>query len=93
MILGMSLATFTLFHVALSLAGISAGFVALAGMLVSRRYPGWTAIFLTTTVLTSVTGYFFPVGRILPSHIVGAISLVVLAVAIFALYLRHLSGP
>jgi hypothetical protein len=92
MVLGMALATFTLFHVALSLVGIFAGVVASAGMLASRRYPGWTLVFLTTTVLTSVTGYFFPVDRILPSHIVGAISLVVLAIAIFALYVRRLSG-
>jgi hypothetical protein len=92
MILGMSLATFTLFHVALSVVGIFAGVVALAGMLGSKRYPGWTAVFLTATVLTSVTGYFFPVAHILPSHIVGAISLVVLALAIFALYVRRLSG-
>ena len=88
----MSLSAFTLFHVALSLVGILAGVIALAGMLASKRYPGWTAVFLITTVLTSVTGYFFPVEHILPSHIVGAISLVVLAIAIFALYVRHLSG-
>jgi hypothetical protein len=88
----MSLPTFTLFHVALSLVGILAGIVALSGMLASKRYPGWTAVFLTTTVLTSVTGYFFPVEHILPSHIVGAISLLVLTIAIFALYVRRLSG-
>ena len=92
MILGMSLATFTLVHVVLSLIGIFAGLVVLAGMFRSRRLSGWTALFLATTVLTSVTGFFFPFERLLPSHVVGIISLVVLAVALWALYVRHLAG-
>jgi hypothetical protein len=86
MILGMSTSAFTLFHVVLSLVGIVAGLIVLAGMLGSRTVSGWTALFLITTVLTSVTGFFFPRDQILPSHIVGAISLLVLAVAIVALY-------
>lgn len=92
MVLGMSLATFTLVHVVISLVGIVTGIVVLFGMFGSLRLPGWTAVFLATTVLTSVTGYFFPVDRILPSHIVGAISLVILAIALFALYSRHADG-
>ena len=92
MILGMSVATFTAFHVVLSLVGIVAGLVVVAGMLKSRRLPGWTAVFLTTTVLTSATGYLFPGDTILPSHIVGAVSLVILAVAIAALYGSKLAG-
>lgn len=92
MILGMSIAAFTQLHVVLSLIGIGAGFVVLAGMFVSNRLQGWTALFLSTTVLTSVTGYFFPVDRILPSHIVGALSLIVLAAAIIALYGYRLKG-
>jgi hypothetical protein len=92
MVLGMSLATFTLVHVILSLIGIVAGIVVLIGMLGSKRLAGWTALFLATTVLTSVTGFFFPVAHLLPSHIVGIISLVLLAVATFALYGGHLSG-
>jgi hypothetical protein len=92
MVLGMSLATFTLVHVVLSLIGIFAGLVVLAGMFRSRRLSGWTALFLATTVLTSVTGFFFPFERLLPSHVVGIISLVVLAVALWALYVRHLAG-
>jgi hypothetical protein len=89
-ILGMSTSTFTLLHVVLSLVGIAAGLVVLLGMLSSRRLAGWTALFLATTVLTSVTGYFFPVDQILPSHIVGALSLVVLAIALVALYAYRL---
>jgi len=88
----MSTSTFTLLHVVLSLVGIAAGLVVLLGMLSSRRLEGWTALFLTTTVLTSVTGYFFPRDQILPSHIVGALSLVVLAIAIIALYGYRLRG-
>jgi hypothetical protein len=93
MILGMSIATFTLVHVVLSLVGIFAGLVVVFGMLGSKKLDGWTALFLATTVLTSVTGFFFPFDKILPSHIVGLISLVVLAIAILALYALHLAGP
>src|SRR5438552_13960372 len=92
MILGMSTSTFTLVHVVLSLVGIFAGLVVVFGMLGSKRLDGWTALFLATTVLTSVTGFFFPFDKILPSHIVGIISLVVLAIAILALYALHLAG-
>lgn len=92
MVLGMSLATFTLVHVLLSLVGIVAGLIVLIGLLGSNRMPGWTALFLFTTILTSVTGFFFPVTALLPSHIIGILSLVLLAVAVFALYGQKLSG-
>ncbi len=92
MILGMSLSAFTTLHVVLSLIGIAAGFVVLFGMLGSKKLPRWTALFLATTVLTSVTGFLFPFDRVLPSHIFGVLSLVVLAVALFALYGRRLAG-
>ena len=92
MILGMSTSTFTLVHVVLSLVGIFAGLVVVFGMFSSKKLDGWTALFLATTVLTSVTGFFFPFDKILPSHIVGIISLVVLAIAILALYALHLAG-
>jgi hypothetical protein len=88
----MSLATFTLVHVVLSLIGIVTGLVVLAGMLRSQRLPGWTAVFLVTTILTSVTGFLFPFEKLLPSHIFGIISLVVLAVTLYALYVRRLAG-
>ena len=77
MILGMSVATFTLVHVALSLVGILTGLVVLFGMFSSKKLPTSTALFLATTVLTSATGFFFPRDHILPAHIVGVISLAV----------------
>ena len=86
------MSTMLLLHVALSLVGIVTGLVVALGLLASKRLPGWTAVFLATTVLTSVTGYFLPADRILPSHIVGAISLVLLALALAALYKYRLSG-
>jgi hypothetical protein len=91
-ILGMSTATFTLVHVILSLIGMLSGAVVLFGLFSSRRLEGWTALFLATTVLTSVGGFLFPRDHLLPSHIVGIISLVVLAAAIVALYVYHLHG-
>ncbi len=90
MIFGMT--TFTFIHVVLSLIGIVAGLVAMAGLLTSTWREGWTAVFLAATIATSATGFGFPFTKLLPSHIVGIISLVVLAVALFTLYGRHLSG-
>lgn len=87
-----ALAIFTLAHVALSLVGLFAGAVVVAGFLSARRLDGWTATFLATTVATSVTGFGFPVDHLLPSHVVGLISLVVLAAALFARYARNLAG-
>lgn len=92
MIFGMTSATYTLVHVLISLAGIGSGFVVLYGLLTGKRLDGWTGLFLVTTVATSVTGFGFPFERLLPSHIVGIISLVVLAVAILARYALHLAG-
>jgi len=89
----MILTAFTLFHVALSLVGILSGFVVVAGFMSAKRSNGWTALFLTTTVLTSVTGFLFPLHKFLPSHAVGIVSLIVLAVAIPALYVFRLAGP
>ena len=92
MILGMSTSTFTLVHVALSLIGIVSGLVVLFGMLEAKRLEGWTALFLATTVLTSVTGFLLPHDHMLPSDVVGIISLVALAAAILALYVLGLAG-
>ena len=87
------LAAFTLFHVALSLVGILAGFVVLSALISARQSSGWTATFIVTTAATSVTGFFFPFHKFLPSHGVGIVSLLVLAVTIPALYVFHLAGP
>ena len=92
MILGMTTATFTTVHVVLSLIGIAAGLLALYGLLHGKLWAGWTHLFLLTTVLTSLTGYLFPVQHVMPSHIVGAISLVALALAMVALYGQQLAG-
>lgn len=92
MMLGMSLATFTLVHVIISLVGIVSGLIVLFGMLSAKRLDAWTALFLLTTVLTSVTGFGFPFTHLLPSHKVGIISLVVLAIAILARYSFHMVG-
>src|SRR6267378_8684340 len=86
------MATFTAVHVLISLIGIVSGFVIVFGLLVSKRLGGWTAVFLASTVLTSVTGFFFPFHGFLPSHALGILSLIVLAIAIFARYGRHLAG-
>ena len=88
----MLLTTFTIFHVLLSVIGIVSGFVTLLGLLTSRRLSGWTTLFLTTTVATSVTGFLFPFHRFLPSYGVGIVSLLVLAIAIPAHRQFQLNG-
>ncbi len=90
MVLGMSLAVFTTVHVIISLVAIASGIVVVIGMLGSNRMPALTALFLFTTILTSATGFLFPIKGFTPALGVGAISLLILAVACFALYARHL---
>ena len=92
MIWGLTTSTFTAVHVVLSLVGIGSGLVALFGLLAGKRLDPWTALFLATTVATSVTGFGFPFDHLLPSHKVGIVSLLVLTVAIVALYALHLAG-
>jgi len=86
------MSTYTLVHVVISLIGIASGIVVLGGLLGRRRLDAWTFVFLTTTVLTSLTGFGFPFTQLLPSHVVGAISLVALAVALVARYTKRLDG-
>src|SRR4051812_32590770 len=92
MMLGMSLATFTLVHTIISLAGIAAGFLVMSAMWSSSRMPGMTAVFLVTTILTSVTGFMFPFKAFGPPHAVGVISLVVLVFTVLGLYVYRLAG-
>jgi len=92
MILGMSTATYTFWHVLISLVGIVSGLIVVYGFLIGKRLDGLTAVFLTTTVLTSLTGFGFPFEHLLPSHKVAIISLAILAVAIPARYVFHLAG-
>jgi len=92
MILGMSLSVFTTVHAIISLIAIVAGIVVMFGLLGSSRMPGLTAIFLLFTILTSATGFLFPFEKLLPSHMIGILSLVLLAIACIALYGMKLSG-
>jgi len=96
MILGMSTATFVLVHVVISLIGIVAGIIVMFGMLGSKRQGGLTAVFLLFTILTSATGFVIPpllTEKLLPSHMIGILSLVLLAIACIALYVMNLAGP
>lgn len=91
MIFGMS--TFTLVHVVLSLVGVISGLIAVCGIIQGRKVEGWLLTFFVTTVLTSVTGFGFAFTTLLPSHVFGTVSLVVLAVALFGRYAFLLAGP
>jgi hypothetical protein len=91
MIFGMSASTFTLLHVIISLIAIATGGVAAAGLIQRRLISRWTGAFLTTTVATSVTGFFFH-SKFGPPHAIGMISLILLALAIYALFVRKLTG-
>ena len=86
------LTTFTLIHVVLSLVGIFTGLVVAGGFIAGKQVNGWTGVFLVTTTLTSVTGFGFPFTALLPSHVVGIISLAVVAVVLVARYVKQLAG-
>jgi hypothetical protein len=88
----MSLAAFTALHVALSLIGIASGFVVLFGMIFGNKQSGVTALFLVTTILTSVTGFMFPYKGFTPGIGVGILSIIVLIVALIARYPCRLKG-
>jgi hypothetical protein len=90
MIFGMTPLVFV--HVLISLVGLGAGFVVAAGMLSGRRLERSNAVFLWTTLATSLSGFILPAEHFMPSHAVGIVSVVVLAVALFAWYGRHLAG-
>jgi hypothetical protein len=92
MILGMSIQMFTIVHVIISLIAIASGLIVLFGMLGSKRLAGWTALFLLTTILTSVTGFMFPIEGFTAALGTGIASLVVLTIALLALYSKHLAG-
>ena len=83
---------YTLIHVAISLVAIGSGFVVLSGLLAGKPLDRWTAVFLATTVATSVTGFGFPIVGFTPGIGIGIVSLVVLAIAIYARYARRLAG-
>lgn len=91
MILGLSIPTFTLLHVIISLVAIASGLVATLDLLRDKPISGWSNLFLITTVATSVTGFFFP-SKFGPPHVIGVLSLILLAIAGYALAGRHLSG-
>ena len=88
----MILRAYTIIHTLISLIGILTGLIVLVGLLAGKRLDGWTKWFLITTVLTSVTGFFFPFHGFTPAIALGIMSLIVLAVAIFARYPRQLAG-
>jgi hypothetical protein len=90
--MSIGLQLYTIIHFALSLAGIGSGFAVFYGLLTDKRLEAWTRFFLVTTAATSVTGFFFPVDRFLPSHALGVTSLLVLAVATAARYRHGLAG-
>jgi hypothetical protein len=92
MILGMSIPEFTLLHVVITLIAIGSGLIAVGGMFAAHRLPGTSALFLFTTVLTSVTGFLFPIHGFTPALGVGIVSCVILLVALFAYYGRRLIG-
>ena len=88
----MILTALTLFHVVLSLVGIGAGFVVVYGLIASKGFDGWTKLFLTTTIATSLTGFLFPIHQFTPGIAIGILSLVVLTAARLARYRFDLAG-
>lgn len=92
MILGLSTQLFTTIHVIISLIAIVTGVIVVIGMLGAHRMAGWTLLFLVTTILTSVTGFLFPISSFTPALGTGILSMILLALALAALYVKHLTG-
>src|SRR5260370_20995017 len=92
MVLGMSLSTYTVLHVILSLIGIGSGFIVLFGLINGKFLSPWNVVFLVTTILTSLTGFGFPNDKVTPGIVLGILSVIVLAIAVLALYVFHLKG-
>ncbi len=88
MILGIPSSLYTAIHVLLSMVGIASGLIAVFGLTLGMRLHRWTALFLASTLATVITGFGFPFDRLLPSHVIGIISLAALAAAIVAYYFR-----
>ncbi|MDS7594679.1 hypothetical protein [Agrobacterium tumefaciens] len=92
MILGLTISQFTAFHVALSFIGIASGLIALPAYASGKWMPRTTALFLATTLATTLTGFLFPISVFTPALGVGIISTAILAVALAALYVYKLNG-
>lgn len=90
MIFGITI--FTLIHTLLSIIGIFAGLVLAGGWISGKQLEGWSALFLVTTIITNVSGFGFPFVTLMPGHIIGGLSLVVLALVLVARYVKHLTG-
>ena len=88
----MSIAALTTVHVAISLVAILSGFVVLRGLLTSRHFPGWTALFLTFTAATTLSGFLFPFNGITPAVATGIVAILVFVPTVAALYLFQLRG-
>ncbi|TCR64734.1 hypothetical protein [Bosea sp. BK604] len=84
--------TLTGFHTWLSLIAIAAGFFVIPALLKGHMAPGWTGTFLSTAFATSATGFAFPFNGVLPSHIFGVVSLILIGLAGYGLYARMLEG-
>lgn len=93
MILGMTTSTFTLLHVLISLVGIGSGLVVMYGLITARRLDGWTAVFVVSTAATSLSGFAFPNAHVTPGMVIGALSLIVLAIAVLTRYVLRMNGP
>ncbi|SEP09388.1 hypothetical protein SAMN02990966_03932 [Rhodospirillales bacterium URHD0017] len=94
MILGMSLSTFTVVHVVLSLVGIASGVLVLLRPSASPTAWGLTTLFLVTTLAASVTGLLFllPFPRFGLGHGIGVASLLVFVPTLLALWRHRLAG-
>jgi hypothetical protein len=90
--MNLDLPPLVLMHTLISLVGIVLGFIVMKGLLANDRMDRMTGWFLAMTILTSATGFILPAKMILPSHVVGVISLVVLAIASYARYSKHMAG-
>jgi len=83
---------FTSVHTIFSLVAIVAGIGVMAMLIDNRKPNAGTLVFLITAIATSVTGFFFPFTKFLPSHGVGVICLALFVPALLAQYKYNFAG-
>ena len=86
MILGLTIPQFTAIHVAISLIAIASGLIALPAFARGRLLRRTTGIFLWATLLTSLTGFLFPIVAFTPALGFGILSTLILIFTFSAYY-------
>ena len=82
----------TLFHVIVSLIAIVSGIGVAYGLIVSRRYERCTFVYMVSTIVTLLTGFFFPYHGFTPAIGIGILCTLIFIPTAIARYTFHMNG-